>query len=160
MGNHETFQGNYRYWRSVFGRASFSFLYRGTRFILADSSGAGLEPIVYQWLEDWLGRAGSSLEIFLTHYPLIDPDGIRNGGFKSRNEAYKLIAILLKYDMEMIISGHIHSYYHFSTAGIDSYISGGGGAIPEQHDGVGRHYLKVTANGGSGSYSVERGDVD
>jgi predicted phosphodiesterase len=160
MGNHETFRGNYRYWRKIFGRASFSFLYRGVRIVAADSSGAGIEPPVYRWIEDWLGSPGSGLELFLTHYPLIDPDGIRNGGFKSRNEAYKLIAILLDHDTDMIISGHIHSYYHFNTAGIDSYISGGGGAIPEQYDGVGRHYLKVTADGGSGIYSVERVEVD
>ena len=39
--------------------------------------------------------------------------------------------------------GHIHSYYAYSNAGIPAYISGGGGAFPEQLDGIGRHYLTV-----------------
>ena len=37
----------------------------------------------------------------------------------------------------------MHSYYAYSNAGIPAYITGGGGAIPEQLDGIGRHYLTV-----------------
>ncbi len=50
----------------------------------------------------------------------------------------------------MTIYGHIHSYYAFSNAGIPAYISGGGGAIPERFDGIGRHYLTVDVDPVSG----------
>ena len=30
-----------------------------------------------------------------------------------------------------------------ANAGVPAYISGGGGAIPERMDGIGRHYLVV-----------------
>jgi hypothetical protein len=43
----------------------------------------------------------------------------------------------------MTIYGHIHSYYSFDNAGIPAYISGGGGAIPERFDNIGRHFLTV-----------------
>ncbi len=159
-GNHDTYDGQYAYWRTIFGRASFTFRYKGATFIFADSSGATIEERVYGWLKSWVPASGSDVQFFISHYPAIDPCGARNGGFSSRNEAYKLIAILGGGDVEAIFNGHIHSYYHFDTAGIDTYISGGGGGHPELYDGVGRHYLKVTVNAGSGSYSVSRVDVD
>jgi 3',5'-cyclic-AMP phosphodiesterase len=37
----------------------------------------------------------------------------------------------------------VHSFYAFTNAGIPAYISGGGGAIPQRLDGIGRHYLVV-----------------
>jgi hypothetical protein len=37
----------------------------------------------------------------------------------------------------------VHSYYAFSNAGIAAHITGGGGAIPERLDGIGRHFLTV-----------------
>jgi hypothetical protein len=45
--------------------------------------------------------------------------------------------------VDLTLYGHIHSYYPFSNAGIPAYISGGGGAIPERFDGIGRHYLTI-----------------
>ncbi len=159
-GNHDTYDGQYAYWRTIFGRASFTFRYKGATFIFADSSGATVEERVYVWLRGWVPASASDVQFFISHYPAIDPCGARNGGFSSRNEAYKLIAILGGGDVEAIFNGHIHSYYHFDTAGIDTYISGGGGGHPELYDGIGRHYLKVTVDAGSGSYSVSRVDVD
>jgi predicted phosphodiesterase len=77
------------------------------------------------------------------HIPPIDPIGVRNGSFASRNEANKLLAQLAEGDVDLTLYGHIHSYYAFANAGIPAYISGGGGSIPERFDGVGRHYLTV-----------------
>jgi hypothetical protein len=45
--------------------------------------------------------------------------------------------------VDLTLYGHIHSYYAFDNAGIPAYISGGGGAIPERFDQIGRHFLTV-----------------
>ncbi len=159
-GNHDFFEGNYSYWRYLFGRASFMFRYKGAGFIFVDSSQATISKRVYSWLESWLAACINDELFFITHYPAVDPAGSRNGGFSSRNEAYMLLAMLLKGDVDAILNGHIHSYYHFESAGIDTYISGGGGAYPELYDGVERHYLRITVNGSSNSYSVNRVDIE
>ena len=159
-GNHDIFDNNHAYWRSVYGRASFTYRYKGITYIFADSSGATIERRVYDWLKGWVSASSSDVQFFITHYPAIDYNGARNGGFSSRNEAYKLLSILGKGKVDAILNGHIHTYHHFTSAGIDTYVSGGGGAYPELYDGIGRHYLKVTVNNSSKSYSVSRINID
>ena len=66
---------------------------------------------------------------------------MRNGAFANRAEAHKLLADLAAANVDVTLYGHVHSYYAYSNAGIPAYISGGGGAIPERMDGIGRHYL-------------------
>ncbi|NPC52723.1 metallophosphoesterase, partial [Corallococcus exiguus] len=51
-------------------------------------------------------------------------------------------------------------YYSFSNAGIPAYISGGGGAIPERFDGVGRHFLAVDVDPSAGVREVGLVRVD
>src|SRR5260221_4504482 len=77
------------------------------------------------------------------HIPPVDTVGVINGSFADRDEAAKLLAKLAGGHVDLTLYGHIHSYYPFSNAGIPAYISGGGGAIPERFDGIGRHYLTI-----------------
>jgi Icc protein len=83
------------------------------------------------------------VHIFGTHYPPIDPAGARAGSFRSRKEAAKLLSLLAAGEVDLTLYGHIHSYYSFSNAGIPAHISGGGGAIPERLDGIGRHFMVI-----------------
>lgn len=147
LGNHELggAQGD---WQRIFGRGSFAFLFHETRFIFLDSGSATLAPKVYGWLDDWLQPPTEGLEdatnlIALTHVPLFDPVGLRSGAFRSRKEAQRLAARLSSRGVDLLFHGHIHSYYAYETAGIPTYISGGGGAIPERMDGIQRHALIV-----------------
>ena len=88
------------------------------------------------------------------HIPPLDPIGLRNGGFASRLEANNLVARLAAADVEVTVYGHVHSYYAFSNAGIPAYITGGGGAIPERLDGIGRHFLTVDIDPDSQLFQV------
>jgi hypothetical protein len=63
-------------------------------------------------------------------------------------------------NVDLTLYGHIHSYYSFTNAGIPAFISGGGGAIPETFDGVGRHYLAVDVDPGEGVREVSLVRVD
>jgi len=145
LGNHELGETPTLYHR-YFGRGSQSFAYKGVRFSLIDSASATLDPIVFGWLDDWLTLGAGQLHVVAMHIPPLDPIGVRNGAFASRNEAAKLLARLAAAGVDLTLYGHIHSYYHFDNAGIPAFISGGGGAIPEKFDNIGRHFLIVDAD--------------
>jgi 3',5'-cyclic-AMP phosphodiesterase len=115
---------------------------------------------VYGWLDDWLARGIDETHVVFMHYPVLDPVGVRNGAFASRSEAGKLLGKLSQSDVDLTLYGHIHSFYAFENAGIPAYISGGGGAIPETFDGVGRHFLMVHADAKRATISVRIERVD
>lgn len=137
-------------WHEFFGRGSFRFVYRGVQFSMLDSGSASLDPKVYDWLDAWLAEGANRVHVVAMHIPPIDPVGVRNGSFASRNEAAKLLVRLANGGVDLTLYGHIHSYYEFENAGIPAHISGGGGAIPERLDGIGRHFLVVDVDAGRG----------
>ncbi len=148
LGNHELGESPAP-WHEHFGRASFRFVYRGVQFTLLDSGSATIDPLVYEWLDAWLDEGRDHAHVVAMHIPPVDPFGIRNGSFASRNEAAKLLRRLALGRVDVTLYGHIHSQYSFDNAGIPAHISGGGGAIPERFDGIGRHFMtfEVSASG-------------
>ena len=142
LGNHELGQSPSLY-QDFFGRGSQSFEYRGVRFTLLDSASASIDPIVFGWLDEWLEQGRDIGHVVAMHIPPLDPIGVRNGAFANRNEAAKLLERLADAGVDLTLYGHIHSYYHFENAGMPAHVSGGGGAIPERFDDIGRHFLVV-----------------
>jgi 3',5'-cyclic AMP phosphodiesterase CpdA len=142
LGNHELGSGDYLF-GDYFGRGNFSFVFRNVQFTLLDTASATLAPIVYEWLGGWLLEGIDRVHFVFAHIPPLDPTGTRNGAFASRLEANKLVSLLASGRVDTTFYGHIHSFYAYSNGGIPAYITGGGGAIPEQLDGIARHYLTV-----------------
>lgn len=142
LGNHELGTADVPY-HSFFGRGSQSFAFRGVRYTLLDSASATIDPEVYGWLDEWLALGRDQVHVVSMHIPPIDPVGTRSGSFASRNEANKLLSRLAEGRVDLTLYGHVHSYYAFSNGGIPAHISGGGGAIPERMDGIGRHFLTI-----------------
>jgi len=142
LGNHELGEEPTPY-HDLFGRGNYSFVFHGVRFTLLDSASATLDPLVYDWLGEWLDRGRGQTHVVAMHIPPFDPSGTRQGAFASKNEAAKLLNQLALHDVDLTLYGHIHTYIHFENAGIDAHIAGGGGAIPNRGDGIGRHYLVV-----------------
>ncbi len=159
LGNHELWQSPTLF-QQYFGRGSSSFEYRGMRFSLIDSASATVDPIVFDWLDDWLARGAGRLHVVAMHVPPRDPIGLRDVAFASRNEAAKLLARLAAGGVDLTLYGHIHSYYRFENAGIPAFISGGGGSHPEQFDDIGRHFLVVDADPAAQSFEVSVVRVD
>ncbi|MDH5671613.1 MAG: metallophosphoesterase [Myxococcales bacterium] len=142
LGNHELGIADDRYHR-YFGRGSHHFSFHGAHFTLLDSASATLAPRVYAWLDDWLQQGNDAFHSVYMHIPPLDARGIRNGAFASRAEANMLLGRLARAGVDITVYGHVHSYYAYSNAGIPAYITGGGGAIPERLDNMGRHFLTV-----------------
>lgn len=147
LGNHELGESPPPF-HDYFGRGNSSFVFRDVRFTLLDSASATIDPEVYEWLDDWLTLGRDQVHVVAMHIPPLDPTGVRNGAFASRSEATKLLSRLARGKVDLTLYGHIHSYYGFQNAGIPAHISGGGGAIPERFDALGRHFLDVTVEGG------------
>jgi Icc protein len=159
VGNHEL-GGTPKAWHQLFGLFNVHFEYKGVAFSLIDGGNATIDPIVYGWLSDWLAQAHDGTHAVFMHIPPLDPAGLRGGGFRSRKEGAKLMQMLGDGRVDALFLGHIHSYYAFSAAGVPSFISGGGGAIPERFDGIGRHYLRVRASASLGIEDVAVVRVD
>jgi 3',5'-cyclic-AMP phosphodiesterase len=140
LGNHELGTTPDLY-HDYFGRGNFQFRFHGVYFTLLDSASASLDPLAYDWLDDWLGRARHGVHVVAMHIPPIDPVGVRNGSWASRSEAAKILGRLAEGRVDLTLYGHVHSYYEFDNAGIPAFISGGGGAIPERFDRIGRHFM-------------------
>jgi len=142
LGNHETFTMDVQY-QELVGRGSQHFSFQGVHFSLLDTGNGTLDPLVEEWFDGWLDAGRDAVHVVGMHIAPMDPVGVRNGSFSSRNEAAALVGKMSRAGVDLTLYGHVHSYYAFSNAGIPAYISGGGGAIPETFDGVGRHYLAV-----------------
>jgi predicted phosphodiesterase len=150
LGNHELGASPDLY-HDYFGRSSFHFRFHGVAFTLLDDGSASLDPLVYDWLDSWLAEARGDVHVVAMHIPPIDPIGVRNGSWASRSEAAKLLGRLAEGHVDVTLYGHIHSYYEFDNAGIPAFISGGGGAIPERFDGIGRHFMLFQADPSRGT---------
>ncbi|MGM0595743.1 MAG: metallophosphoesterase family protein [Myxococcota bacterium] len=159
-GNHDVGMASPRIWHEMIGRNSFSFVFLNTRFTFVDSANATLDPLVHDQLDQWLELGKEQVHLFITHIPLVDPDGFRNGSFRSRNESSKILANLSTFKVDLTLYGHIHSLYHYKNAGIEAYISGGGGGWPEKLDNIGRHFLIITIDPSRGIEKVETIRVD
>lgn len=159
LGNHEL-GADPPPFQDYFGRANFQFVFKGVVFTLLDSGSASIDPIVYDWLDGWLDSARSRVHIVSMHIPPLDPIGVRNGCFASRAEAGKLLARLAEGQVDLTVYGHIHSFYEFENAGIPAYISGGGGAIPERFDRIGRHFMVFEVDPENGVRETRRIDID
>jgi 3',5'-cyclic-AMP phosphodiesterase len=159
LGNHEL--GTHPdLFHEYFGRGSFHFRFHDVAFTLLDDASASLDPTAYDWLDAWLEQANRDVHIVAMHIPPIDPIGVRNGSWASRSEAAKLLARLAEGRVDLTLYGHVHSYYSFDNAGIPAFISGGGGAIPERFDRIGRHIMLFTASPSDGITSQRVVKVD
>lgn len=159
VGNHEM-GAPARVFHELFGRFNSHFVFRGVHHSLVDSANATIDPAVYDELAGWLDDARDATHVVCTHVPPLDPAGLRGGAFRNRNEAAKFVVMLGRGAVDALFLGHIHSYYAFSSAGVPTYISGGGGATPERFDGIDRHYLRVVASERGGIREVALVRVD
>jgi len=159
LGNHEL-GTRPDLFHDYFGRGNFHFRFHDVAFTLLDDGSAGLDPTVYDWLDAWLEESRNDVHIVAMHIPPTDPIGVRNGSWASRAEAAKFLGRLAGGRVDLTLYGHIHSYYSFDNAGIPAFISGGGGAIPERFDRIGRHFMTFTVNSKTGVTSQRVIKVD
>ncbi|MDZ7859733.1 MAG: metallophosphoesterase [Candidatus Krumholzibacteriota bacterium] len=100
----------------------------GVHFIILDScSGIEKESEQYKWLESDLREAegGFSFIVAVFHHPPFStgPHSVDEMGLREI-----IVPLLEKYDVDIVFSGHDHSYERSLCNGIYYVVSGGGGA--------------------------------
>lgn len=146
VGNHELGADDPPKYYAWYGRATYGFTFGDAAFTLVDSASATVDPASQDTLDALLAEHRARLHLVGMHIPPVDPIGVRNGAFASHAEAQRVLSRMAHANVDLTVYGHVHSYYAFTNAGIPAFITGGGGAIPERFDAIGRHYLVVDAD--------------
>lgn len=158
-GNHEirgVAANEALYRRNVSDRLYYSFNYGNTHFVVLDTDVVGQEHKIIgaqlAWLERDLARVqGRVRHIFVFEHQQPYPVSLHIG---SSLDVYpadrnRFQAVLEKYHVEALITGHEHLYDDSVHGGVREIIAGGAGVplYPSSRGGSFYHYLVVTVDG-------------
>jgi 3',5'-cyclic AMP phosphodiesterase CpdA len=157
-GNHDLAWGGWRYYVKHFGRYYYSFDYEDAHFIVLNN--AFKESFDHQqlnWLKgDLKNNTGRSIFVFM-HKPTFDPSQIyRDHVMSGRRVTEELMALFKKYQVKMVVTGHIHGYARAERDGVIYLVTAGAGAplyLPADFGGF-YHYVKITVDGNKISEQV------
>ncbi|MBI1938325.1 MAG: metallophosphoesterase [Ignavibacteriales bacterium] len=118
MGNHDNNDPNYfKYMKSRSEKSYYTFTYCNAQFFIIDSN-LELEPgsEQYNWLEEELAKSKTDWKIAAHHHPAYSSDYDDYGNsetslrLKGDPVILPLIPLYEKYNVDVVFSGHIHSY--------------------------------------------------
>ncbi|MDR1378364.1 MAG: metallophosphoesterase [Synergistaceae bacterium] len=167
--NHDHFKSkNAANYSHLFGSPHYySFAIRSTCFIVLDNGqDTSLNETQFSWLEKTLERSQSFARRFvMMHRPLRDPRSNRKKPHdmsERPHDVERLNALFDRYDVTMIFTGHIHSFYT-GKWGKTPYIitgGGGGGLYDKGTPASFHHYIRVDiAPSGKVAYQAIKVDV-
>lgn len=133
------------------GATTFAFDVGSVRLMVADSGDAAFtertHDLVSTWLTDaalwWPSRPAPPMRLLMTHVPPFDPFGARNRGFKSRQDAARVIASLQRNGAPLIIASEFSTFDRYTVGKIEIVNSGGAGAPIETTSDAAHHWLQV-----------------
>lgn len=129
------------------------------RVVLLDSADGGLSRASFRRLDEWLADPlAPTTRLVATHKPPFEPHGLRGKGFKSREEAARLVAALLRGGAYDLFSGHLAIFQRQRVGDLTVWHSGGAGAPMDAIENDSHHFLVVSVNR-SGAIHVERVDL-
>jgi len=161
FGNHDGSTGydsGYKYFRKFYGKTNYHFSYNNDLFLILDAANQSISRNVFNYAQTTLEGDQSENKFVFLHVPPFDESGVRNNSFSSNFEAARFMNVMVDNEVDVIFSGHIHSYQNYEIAGVRTIVAGIGGGIPEEIDGVGYGYLIINRN--ESGYSVERIDLE
>lgn len=132
-----------------FGRLFYAFAYGNSLFIVLDTdvvgSAAEISGKQLEWLKRILDLSKNYTHTFVfMHRPIVS-----YAGASLLNNYYKVLPLLLQYNVTAVFQGHNHAYYFREVNGTLFYVTGGAGAplhrMPDE-GGV-HHFLLVEVNG-------------
>lgn len=178
LGNHEQNADNYYNYMSLPDpEYYYKFQYGNTEFFMLDTNkNVGPDSEQYQWLDEALSASTAKWKIVCHHHPPYSSDENDFGNLWKTNKstrgdtrARKLTPLYDKHDVDIVWSGHIHSYERTWCLRGDRVVKegkgamymvtgGGGGGLetagpfrPAFQNNVrhGHHYCIVAVNGGT-----------
>ena len=147
-GNHDSLMGNLDAYLRYSGALDrhYSFDRGSVHFTMADSHNGHLTKAELAWIEEDLAASAQPVKMVFLHHPPFDPyggDHILKGG----NEEF--MALMRKYNVDYVFTGHIHAYAKAERGGTIYIITGGAGAplyAPPERGGF-NHYIRVNVEG-------------
>ena len=147
-GNHDVSRGGRGRFLDYISPTDYSFDVGKFHFIMLDSSRWYL--LDYQWdrLERELKNNRNCL-VFM-HVPPFCPDGsFDKYTLAGEKQDKRFIALMKKYGVRSVFSGHVHGYMEGNRGGVPYYVSGGGGAYLHilGSEGGYYHFLLIDIDG-------------
>lgn len=146
VGNHDIRGGGRQIYSRNFGMYYYSFDLGTSHFILLDNSMGHLGREQMEWLEDDLRNNNASNVMLFMHMPVFDPRTLNDHAMTKDDEVRTLIKLIDDFDVDVVFSAHIHSYFDVTQNDTRYIITGGGGA-PLQPDNPGYHYVLADISG-------------
>jgi 3',5'-cyclic AMP phosphodiesterase CpdA len=125
LGNHD--DPNNRFYKpfNMGGERYFTFVKKNVRFFVLDTN--QLDPKQRAWFDEVLQRSDDQWRICFFHHPIYSDAG-RHGSDVSLRVV--LEPLLIKYGIDVVLSGHDHVYERLKPQkGITYFVSGSGGAL-------------------------------
>lgn len=130
----------------------YSFNHKGAHFIVLDNASrkVGFSDDQLDWLESDLSANDNRWTFLFLHRPVNLPLTELYGDDEttaSRKTNDRFAALIGRYPITRIFSGHLHTFFTYSLGAIPVTITGGGGAAPQQAFsailGPQYHYVKI-----------------
>lgn len=138
-GNHDVTRGGRGRFLDYISPVDYSFDAGKFRFIMLDSSRWYLQDYQWDWLEKELKSHRNCL-VFM-HVPPFCPDGsFDKYTLVWEKQDKRFTALMTKYGVKGVFSGHIHGYMKGERGGVPYYVSGGGGAYLHFYGSEGGYY--------------------
>lgn len=133
------------------GATTFAFDAGSVRLMVADSGDAAFTERTHDLISDWLDNSplwwpsspAPPIRLLMTHVPPFDPFGARGQGFKSRQDAARIIASLQRRGVPVMIASEFSTFDRYAVGGVDIINSGGAGAPIETSSSAPHHWLQV-----------------
>lgn len=160
VGNHDVsvFSEGFSLYKTFFGKTNYSFSYNSDLFVILDAADQGISRKVFDFAKTTLEEQPAENKFIFQHVPPFDEAGIRNNSFSSNFEAARYTNLMIDNNVDIVFSGHVHSFQDFEISGVRNVIAGMGGGIPEKIDNVGYGYLIFNRN--KSGYSIERIELE
>jgi hypothetical protein len=121
------------------GQTTYAIDAGATRLMIMDSGDAAFTLKTFDLLDTWLGDTPLAwptapvppARLLITHTPPFDPYGTRGGGFKSRQDAARLVATLRRAQVPLVLTAQLARFQRQDVAGVEVIHAGGGGAPME-----------------------------
>jgi len=127
-GSSEVGEGSRRNYEDIFGSTYYSFNYKNTHFIVLDNGDGRISEEQFVWLENNLMQNKAVNTFVFMHLPPFDPRPGRPQLMKIAGQNMRLSSLFEKYNVSMVFTSGIHSYFKKEVNGVTYHITGGGGS--------------------------------
>jgi 3',5'-cyclic AMP phosphodiesterase CpdA len=126
LGNHDDARAQLSYRPfNMNGQRYYTFVRRGVRFVYLDTN--LLDPPQVRWLDSTLQQNAELWTIAVFHHPLYSNGGRHGSNVELRVE---LEPLFVKYGVDVVFSGHDHTYERVKPQkGITYFVTGSGGQL-------------------------------